>query len=423
MKRQKYQGLFLAAVFVSMLWGGPVAGEKVKVTWLTTMWKINEQFHQAIVDEFNNMQNHIVVEMEPIASNAQQADAILMRVAAGTPPDMVDFHPNYFYSFVKGGILQDLNPLLTRDPGFNLADFYKPVMDSVTVNGKLYAIPQRISYYHLYYNVDYFQSAGVKVPAADWQDKAWNWDAYRQAADKLSRDANGDGVFDQVGGVFSSITGQIVYWLAQGGASLFDAGYTKLTLNTPAAIDTMRYLAEGMTRGVMRWGVWNDFAAGKSAMLNETPAVIQLIRQANMAYNWEVAALPQGPAGPATALQPVPYALIASSQHQNEAAEFFRYLFSREGSARQSAAGIIVQPRRSVVTSSAFQSGLGLKNSRAVIQALDFATPIPSNNMKFVDISNAISNMIRTVASGQSAPAAAVAAIESNINALLAEGR
>lgn len=398
-------------------------GAKVKLTWLSAMWEINDQFHRDMVAEFNAMQDEIEVELETIASNSQQAEAVLLRVAAGTPPDIVDFHPNYFYNIAKEGILLNLSPVLAQDPDFNLNDFYKPVLDSLTVDGKLYGIPQRISYYNLYYNADFFSAAGLPFPAVNWFDPNWTWETYRQAAGKLSRDTNGDGVFDVVGSVFSTATGQIVSWLAQGGARLFDDNYTELTLDTQAGINTLRYLADLITSGVSRTGSWNDFVAGKAAMLHETPAVAQLIRDANFFYAWDVAAFPQGPAGPATALQPVPYAIVASSNHLEEAVVFFKYFFSREMSMRQSAAGITVQPRRSVVTSSSFRTQLGVKNADAILQALDVAVPIPSHNRNFVAINSAIKSMLGKVFKGEVAPHLAVEGIKSQVAALLAEGK
>lgn len=404
---------------------GAVAGaEPVKITWLTTMWKINPEFHEAIVEEFNSMQDRIVVEMQPIASNGEQAEALLLQVAAGNPPDIVDFHPNYFYGFVRQGILLDLNPILSKDPDFDLDDIYEPVRESLTVDGKLYGIPQRISYYHLYYNADHFNEAGIAVPAADWTDASWNWDTYRQAAGRLSRDTNGDGALDRIGGVFSGAVGNTVGWLAQGGARLFDKEYRELTLDTPEAIRTLEYLADGMTRGVFRIASWRNFAASEASMLFETPAVANLIRQSDMSSSWEVGALPQGPAGPATALQPVPYALVASSPHQAEAAEFFKFLFGKEGSLRQSTAGLIVQPRRSVATEEINRAVGPPFNVKSVYQALDFATPIPNHNQKFPEIQGIISKTLTgQVYTGEMNPTAAVASIKSQIDALLAEGR
>ena len=114
-------------------------------------------------------------------------------------------------------------------------------------------------------------------------------------------------MFDVVGSIFNTgYRPDSIPGLAQGGARLFDDNYTELTLDTQAGINTLRYLADLITSGVSRIDSRNDFVAGKAAMLHETPAMAQLIRDANFSYAWDVAAFPQGPAGPATALQPYP---------------------------------------------------------------------------------------------------------------------
>jgi hypothetical protein len=130
-----------------MLGASSVQAAKVKITWMTTMWKVNEPLHLQIIDEFNGSQDRIEVTMEPIASNDAEAETILLRIAAGTPPDMVDFHPRYFYPFVRNGVLVDIEPFLKEDKRFGLDDFFPAVLESMRVGGTLYGLPQRISVY------------------------------------------------------------------------------------------------------------------------------------------------------------------------------------------------------------------------------------------------------------------------------------
>ncbi|MGI6608970.1 MAG: ABC transporter substrate-binding protein [Limnochordia bacterium] len=405
-----------------MLGASSVQAAKVKITWMTTMWKVNEPLHLQIIDEFNGSQDRIEVTMEPIASNDAEAETILLRIAAGTPPDMVDFHPRYFYPFVRNGVLVDIEPFLKEDKRFGLDDFFPAVLESMRVGGTLYGLPQRISVYHLYYNIDQFDGAGVAVPSPSWSDARWNWEAYRQAAGKLTKDADGDGVYERVGASIGGIVEQLLPWIWQGGASLFDRDYQTLTLDSAEGIGTLDYLAEGLRAGVFRQEGWQGFQAGNAAMHLNIPTVMTTYLQTTI-FRWDLAALPRGSAGAATVIQPIPYGLVANSKHLPEAAEFFRFFFSRDISRRQSENGIVMQPRRSVTASSAFMPNPPPHNKISLLEALEYARPVPSHNLKFPDITSVIVRTLSQVWTGKADSRTAVASMKQQVNALLAEGR
>ena len=415
--------VFFVVSAVFMVFCAQVAfAQSTTVKWLTVMAVVDEAFHRAVVEEFNDSQQRIEVEMELIANDTLQREQIVLRVAAGTPPDVVDVNPMFFYQLVKDGILEEIERYLAPYPAFQLDDFYPAVLDSLRVDGKLYGVSQRISIYHLFYNADMFNAAGLTPPSASWSDPRWDWAAFREAAGKLSQDVNGDGTLEVVGASVSNALEYMLPFVWQAGGRLFSEDYSRLALNSNEALAAVEYLADGRRRGIFQSRGVDQFIARTAAMHADIPPrLIALRSQAD--FNWDVAAFPMGPAGSATVIQPIPYGIVASSPNKEEAAEFLRFLFSVDMSRRQSEQGIIVQPRRSVVSSDAFIPDPPPANKETIIEALAVARPIPNLNVKYPEIREVIQDALTPVWEGRMDARVAIAGIEGQVSALLAEGR
>lgn len=92
------------------------------------------------------------------------------------------------------GVLRDLRPFLNRAGGLSDDDFVPIVLEALTFDGKLYAIPRDFTPVSMYINVDMFNQAGVALPDPS---APMTTDDYLQAAHKVTRDLNGDGEADQ----------------------------------------------------------------------------------------------------------------------------------------------------------------------------------------------------------------------------------
>ena len=80
--------------------------------------------------------------------------------ASNTEPDVVFINNLYLPVYANSGKLLELEPDKTV--------YNEKVLQSMSWDGKCYAIPRDISLLVVYYNKDLFRKAGIKEPSANW---------------------------------------------------------------------------------------------------------------------------------------------------------------------------------------------------------------------------------------------------------------
>ena len=80
--------------------------------------------------------------------------------------------PGHFQALANRGALLPLNQFFATDPAFHIEDYYKPIVDAHSLDGKVYVLPRDIAPAGmLYYNKEMFKAAGIPYP-----DGSWTWD-------------------------------------------------------------------------------------------------------------------------------------------------------------------------------------------------------------------------------------------------------
>jgi multiple sugar transport system substrate-binding protein len=89
----------------------------------------------------------------------------LSLLSAHKQPDVAVFGPKWLPEFIRLGVLQ---PLDSYFPKSFLNNFPKSLLDQVTINGHLWALPEALSTRLMYYRTDLFKQAGIKSPPKTW---------------------------------------------------------------------------------------------------------------------------------------------------------------------------------------------------------------------------------------------------------------
>jgi multiple sugar transport system substrate-binding protein len=285
--------------------------------------------------------------------------------AAGTPADV------YRY-------LQEVTPIITvaekqmhlvlddyieRD-SYDLSDF-RP--DSVTLyqwDGQTYALPRDYGHQNVYYNIDLFEAAGVPLPTADWEDTSWNFEAYLQAAQALTK-KEGDRT-TQWGCLVARGQRPWASWLYSNNGALVhkdDRGMaTDSAMTDEGSVGALQFLQDLMhVHGVAprpdlesELGGFELFATGIVGMMITNPSAVNQFRTIET-FKWDVAALPIGQAerrgsgGGGTG-----WAAAAATKAPDVTWEFVKYISSPEAELDEVAVGATTPARISVVTSEAF---------------------------------------------------------------------
>jgi len=251
----------------------------------------------------------------------------LREAMVGTLPDIVFSDNPDVQHLAQAGVFQDLTPLVKawgQWGDFNVGSRY-----ATTLNDKIYAIHFSTNNLALFYNTDYFKSAGVAAPPRTWQDLLSVSDTLTQKLKSRGVYAIGVSAIDSEEG-----TWQLEPFIWSNGGSLFE-------LNKPAAVDALQLWVTLVQKGyasrdILQWtqttGVMAEFRAGHLAMMINGPWVLPDLRKAGVKY--AIAPLPLPRAGAAPVL-PMGGEVLGLSPHINagklEAAwTFLRFIASAQ---------------------------------------------------------------------------------------------
>jgi ABC-type glycerol-3-phosphate transport system substrate-binding protein len=231
-------------------------------------------------------------------------------IAAGTPPALwypaKDRGYRYYAAAKKSDILDDL---IARDK-YDLTDFHPEPLAFSKWEGKYNSLPNAVNPTTLVWNETMFQSLGVSPPSQTWGDKAWSFDQFLSAAQKLTRKGS-DLASSQYGAVMS--TGSPSERIF--GGDLFDddaylSGYpdpAKFPFNRAAVIQAWEF-EQGLIHRhqvqptsadstALRGTLPNVFNTGKIGMF-QTSASFAFSAAQIQGFKWRFAALPTPPTLP-----------------------------------------------------------------------------------------------------------------------------
>ncbi|MFJ7262030.1 ABC transporter substrate-binding protein [Streptomyces globosus] len=217
---------------------------------------------------------------------------------------------------------------LPRDR-FPLESFLRPVVDTATFEGRLYAVPYVTNAGLLYYRKDVLDQEGEKPPGT-WAELA------RQAAEVAPRHG-----LDGYAGQFLPYEGLTVNVTeavhSAGGAVLRDDG-AQVAVDSPAARTGLRFLADGVREGwIPRDALgWKEeesrraFQDGRLLFLRNWPYVYAEASGPDSKVAGRFGAVPlPGPDGPGTSvLGGSNLAVSSRSRHPASAADLISYLTS-----------------------------------------------------------------------------------------------
>lgn len=131
-----------------------------------TMWQQwggghEEATLKRIIREYEKLHPNITIQETPVTDNSK----ILTAISGGNPPDIIDLSgTGVLGDWASKGALTDLSPFIKADKSFHKSAFVQSGWNSVTVNGKPYALPFMNFDAALIYNKALFKRAGIQHP-------------------------------------------------------------------------------------------------------------------------------------------------------------------------------------------------------------------------------------------------------------------
>ncbi|MBC8065123.1 MAG: extracellular solute-binding protein, partial [Chlorobia bacterium] len=144
------------------------------VTLRFTVWDGDESLKilRALCRDFEKENPGIKVKLENFSDYNLYHQKMLVQYAGNTAPDVAMMDMGHFQALANRKAILPLNDFFAKTPGFDIKEFYKPIVDAHSLNGVCYVLPRDIAPQGLiYYNKKIFMEKGIPFP-----DGSWTWD-------------------------------------------------------------------------------------------------------------------------------------------------------------------------------------------------------------------------------------------------------
>ena len=279
--------------------------------------------YKKAIAEFNKTHPDIQVsfQLEPWDTIAQKLPTA---IASGSGPDIAtpDYNVATIQQYVANGLALPMTSVVGNKKGEVPASAVpKSILDSMTIHGKIYAMPASFTTLMLYYNVKLLAAAGLQPPTTMTE--------LQSDAVKLS----GNGKF----GIALADNNTIAQWpvliWADGGDIVNAKGCSSLgTAKTIASVTTWADLVRNkkITQvGLSGQDADNLFAAGKAAFEINGPNAAGEYTPAGI--DFKVVPVPTGASGkPVTLASTAPTIISAKTKYPKQAQEFLAWWMGKQ---------------------------------------------------------------------------------------------
>jgi multiple sugar transport system substrate-binding protein len=315
------------------------------------------QGYRQLISAFEAKHPDVKVRLVPIGKQKDHMAKLTTAFSGGTPPDLFLLNYRRFGQFAAKGVLEPLGPRLAKSAVLQERDLYPQAVEAFRYEGRLECIPQNVSSLVVYWNRGLFQRLGVPPPKPDW-----TWDDFRQTAQALTRDEDGDGRRDVHGLAFEPTLSRLAPFIWQAGGELVDdvKDPRRLELLSASSMEALRFVLRlqrvfQVTPTLEEAKSENPearFAAGRLGMLLNSRRLVPTLREVP-GLDWDVAPLPRH-RKQATVLHSDAYCMSRASKVKDAAFRFVEFALGPEGAERVARGGRTVPSLRSVAEGPAF---------------------------------------------------------------------
>lgn len=312
-----------------------------------------------LLDEFEWKNQDIRVKFMHIPQNYFQKLHLLF--ASNTAPDVIFINNQYLPLYAK-----------FLEPAETDGEFYPKVLQSMIVDGTIYAVPRDVSNLVIFYNKDIFKSKNIPYPTKDW-----TFNDFLKTAQELT----GNGVwgisFDESPLLY------LPYLMSEGGGFLSD-DLTHLIIETPKSQKGLlfyanlrkKYHVAPLKEESASATMAQMFLQGKLAMQISGRWLVPKYRQ-DAEFDWDVINFPNGDAGSVVPIDSSGWAIVKSSKHKEASKRLVKFLSSKHAIEKFTESGLIVPARRDVAESPAFLDGKKPKNAKIFTDIIETGKPTP----------------------------------------------
>lgn len=334
---------------------------------------------------------------------------LVVSARAGDPPDVAYVDGRWVPEMAAPGLLTDITSNVAR---LDRADWFAEPWRGATLGGRLFAVPDRIDPWMVYYNTDLFKRTGLS--------------AFPKTLDELAMAAvkmTGDGAYGWglIGAKDASLISRYINFLYACHGDLLTPDGKKSAFAQPESVAALRFYTDLLVKhkaaqpSAMANGL-NDvnqlFMTGRAGMIIDGPWRQGTLREQAPTLNWALAQLPPA-AGktPRFLTSSWYYTLFKGGRNQEAAFKFVEFLLRPENMARS----VVTLPGR---RSAARDPRFATEAYKPWVEAIPHAVPFTVTD-KFTEIADVVGDAVQQVLGGRADADKAAADGSRRIDALL----
>lgn len=412
MKKNKFMSLMLVFIlFLSAILTGCGAKKEKQVT-LRFIIGNDEPHLMAAIEEFEKENPNIKIEVETIPWK-QFFEKVETMIAGGRMPDLLYTPVLATGRYIELDLLLDITSSLTDE---EKNDYIQSAMITAEKNGRIYGLPHFTDDIAIFYNKNYFEKAGVKVPSS--LDKTWTWEEFLNAAEKVKKVNK-----LKYGVTTGNDISQFLPFLYQNKATVLNETQTAAGINSQEGIEAIAWFKSWFDRGLASKEVFVGsenaeelFKQGQVPMLVSFSGLISSLREQVKDFEFGVTYMPKKET---VANKLGGYNIVAfkNTKYPEEAIKFMKFITNPEQMAKFASAKGVVPTRKSaqnMVNYGDMQEGMKVIideiNAVPDFAVKDFALP------QYLGYKSILTSEIQMVVLGQKTPEQAAKSIEEQIN-------
>ncbi len=240
--RRQFTGLGLAALsapaVTSLMNGTAFAQDAVDMRFL--WWGGEERANRtlAAIARYKELNPNVTINGETLGWDGYWA-RVATQVAGGNPPDIIQMDFQYIAGYAQRGSLYALDEFMPDT--IDLADFDSYILDSVTVDGKLYGVGLGENTITWLYDKVKLDELGLEPPRVDW-----TWEEFSELAEEIYKRGGGE----YWGSMDFNKPNTLEIWVRQRGKALYTAD-GQLGFDVEDVIDWFEFLDDLRRRGAI----------------------------------------------------------------------------------------------------------------------------------------------------------------------------
>jgi multiple sugar transport system substrate-binding protein len=203
----------------------------------------------------------------PLTTWSDYADGLVTQIAGGNVPDIINIAIEGVRLAVDKGLLEPLDDMIAASPKAQelLAKIPQQLKDALSVDGKLYEIPNGWQCMVIHYNKAVFDAAGVAYPQA-----GWTWDDFLTTCKALT---SGEGATKVYGYGMPWFNFAHYPWFLTNDTYPISDDMSASNMTDPKMIEAAQFLADmvhvhGVSPDPIGLNVFDMFANGSLAMIS-----------------------------------------------------------------------------------------------------------------------------------------------------------